>query len=44
MKGRRKKINLFPVSVPVGGSGRKERGNKGEYGGCVLYSYVKIEE
>jgi hypothetical protein len=24
--------------------GQKERRNKGEYGGCILYSYMKIEE
>jgi hypothetical protein len=22
----------------------KERGNEGEYGGCILYSYMKMEE
>jgi hypothetical protein len=24
--------------------GHKERVNKGEYGRCILYSYIKIEE
>jgi hypothetical protein len=24
--------------------GHKERVNEGEYGGCILYSYMKIEE
>jgi hypothetical protein len=28
----------------VGESGHKERGNEGEYDGCVLYPYMKIEE
>jgi hypothetical protein len=27
--------------VPVGGGEHKERGNEGECGGCVLYSYMK---
>jgi hypothetical protein len=27
-----------------GENGHKESVNKGEYGGCILYSYVKIEE
>jgi hypothetical protein len=24
--------------------GPNERGNEGEYGGCILYPYMKIEE
>jgi hypothetical protein len=24
--------------------GHKERVNEGEYGGCILYSYIKIKE
>jgi hypothetical protein len=30
--------------VCVCGGGHKERGNEGEYGGSILYSYMKIEE
>jgi hypothetical protein len=26
------------------GSGQKERVNEGEYGRCILYPYMKIEE
>jgi hypothetical protein len=24
--------------------GHKERGSEGEYGGCILYPYMKVEE
>jgi hypothetical protein len=44
LKGRRKKIGLFQGWVPMEGGGHKERGNEGEYVGCILYSYKKIEE
>jgi hypothetical protein len=31
--------------VGINGKGRyKERENEGEYGGCILYEYMKIEE
>jgi hypothetical protein len=36
MKGRWGKIGLFREWVPVGGGRHKERGNEGEYGGCIL--------
>jgi hypothetical protein len=26
------------------GGGHKGRANEGEYGGCILYPYMKIEE
>jgi hypothetical protein len=39
------KKDLFHGWVPVFvGGGHKERENEGLYGGCVLYSYMKIEE
>jgi hypothetical protein len=43
-EGQEGKINLFLRWLPVGGDGHKERGNEDEYGGCVLYPYLKIEE
>jgi hypothetical protein len=27
-----------------GGDGHKERVNEGEYGGCILYPYMKTKE
>jgi hypothetical protein len=42
-EGQEGKINLFQEWVPVGGGGKKERGNEGVYGACILYPYVKIE-
>jgi hypothetical protein len=44
MKGRRVKYVFSGRWVSVGGGGHKERVNEGEYGGYVLYSYMKIEE
>jgi hypothetical protein len=35
---------LFQEWVPVGGGRHKEKVNEGEYGGYILYSYMKIEE
>jgi hypothetical protein len=26
------------------GGGHKDRWNEGEYGGCILYTYMKIEQ
>jgi hypothetical protein len=36
--------NLLEGWVLVGGGGHKELGNEGEYGGCALYPYMKIQE
>jgi hypothetical protein len=35
---------LFWEWIPVGGGGHKKRVNEGEYGGCIFYLYIKIEE
>jgi hypothetical protein len=45
MKSRRGKKKVFArggYQWEVGGP--KERGNEGEYGECILYRYMKIEE
>jgi hypothetical protein len=38
------KIGLFWGWVPVGSRWAQERDNEGEYGGCILYPYMKIKE
>jgi hypothetical protein len=38
------KIGLFWGWAPVGGDGHKGSGNKVEYGECILYPYMEIEE
>jgi hypothetical protein len=42
-EGQEGKTGLF-LGVGTSGNGNKEKGNEGEYGGCILYPYVKIEE
>jgi hypothetical protein len=42
--GQEGKINLFWDGYQWEGGGHKERGNEGEYGGCILYLYMQIEE
>jgi hypothetical protein len=39
-------MGLFQGCVPVGGWGwrLKESGDEDEYGGCILYLHMKIEE
>jgi hypothetical protein len=37
------KNNISPNFLGEVG-GHKERGNEGEYGGCILYPYIKKEE
>jgi hypothetical protein len=43
-EGQEGKTNLFWGWVTVGDGGHKEMGNKGVFGGCGLYPYMKIEE
>jgi hypothetical protein len=42
-EGQEGKINLFRGRVQWERSGHKERGNEGEFGGCILYQYKKIK-
>jgi hypothetical protein len=44
MKGRGKNKSFPGLGTSAGGGGRKERGNEGIHGGCVLNPYMKIEE
>jgi hypothetical protein len=40
-------LSIWSLKIHEGqvGDGRhKEKMNEGEYGGCILYSYLKIEE
>jgi hypothetical protein len=41
-----RKVKTIPVQgwVPVGGGGQKEKVKEGKYGGCTLYSCMKIEQ
>jgi hypothetical protein len=43
-EGQKGKIAFFWGWVPVGRGGNKERVIEDEYGGCILYSYTKLEE
>jgi hypothetical protein len=43
-EGNEGKTGLFWAWVPVGRDGHKERVNGGEYGECILYSYMKIDD
>jgi hypothetical protein len=43
-EGQEGKIYLFGGGHQWEGSRHKERGNEGEYTGCVLYSHMKIKE
>jgi hypothetical protein len=42
-EGLEGKTGLFWRWVTMGRE-NKERGNESEYGGCILYSYMKIEQ
>jgi hypothetical protein len=44
MKGRRVKKSFLEVVTSGRGGKQKKRVNEGEYGRCILYSYMKIEE
>jgi hypothetical protein len=44
MKDRKVTQIFSKGGYQVGGDGHKETVNEGEYGSCILYSYVKIEE
>jgi hypothetical protein len=43
MKGKREKRVFSGGGYQWEVSGHKERGNDGEYGGCILYPYMQIE-
>jgi hypothetical protein len=44
MKDRRVKQVFSGGGYQWEGGRHKKRVNEGEYGGCILYSYMKIEE
>jgi hypothetical protein len=44
MKGRRVKQVFSRSEYQREGDGHKGKGSEGECGGCILYSYAKIEE
>jgi hypothetical protein len=43
MRDRRYKEVISGGLVLVGRGAHKERVNEGKYGGCILYSFMKIE-
>jgi hypothetical protein len=43
-EGQERKTVLFGNGQQYEGAGQKDRKHKGKYGGCILYSCIKIEQ